>query len=94
MNRFLFIIIAACCLIGCGRPQIPTEGVTEKGDIPVIYPDYTGLVIPPNIAPLNFEIGLPGESYITRISSPAGKELVAEGNTILVNKSPSPRDRA
>ncbi len=80
-NRIIYIILSICCILSCSRPQIPTEGVEEKSDLPDIYPDYTGLVIPPNIAPLNFEIEMPGEEYISRIVAPAGKEMITDGKT-------------
>lgn len=34
---------------------------------PAIFPDYTGILIPPNIAPLNFKINEPGEEFEARI---------------------------
>lgn len=52
---------------------------------PEIFPDYTSLVIPPNIAPLNFEIKIPGQEYIVRISNSKGKELLASGKIIDLN---------
>ena len=67
--------------LGCNRIKVPTENVQDVPGLPAIYPDYTGLVIPPNIAPLNFEIEVPGEEYVARITSPSGKELVAGGKT-------------
>ncbi|MDE5812775.1 MAG: hypothetical protein K2H72_00675, partial [Muribaculaceae bacterium] len=76
MKRIIYFIITGCCLLSCGRPQVPTENVVEMTGAPDIYPDYTGLVIPPNIAPLNFEIEVPGEEYISRVVSPSGKEMV------------------
>lgn len=43
------------CIMACSPsvPQIPTQ-VTEVATQASIYPDYTDVVIPPNIAPLNF----------------------------------------
>lgn len=86
-RRFLvfFLLIESLCFIGCSRIQIPTEGVTEMPEIPAIYPDYTDLIIPPNIAPLNFEIDIPGEEYVARAYAPSGKEILAEGKTIKWN---------
>ncbi|MDE5795013.1 MAG: hypothetical protein K2I08_09875 [Muribaculaceae bacterium] len=84
-RRFMvsfFALLIALCLIGCSRPKVPTDGVTEMSGIPTIYPDYTGLVIPPNIAPLNFEIDIPGQEYVARAYSPSGKEILAEGKTV------------
>lgn len=82
MTRFIPVIFAALILMGCHRIQVPTHGVTDAPDVPSIYPDYTGLVVPPNIAPLNFEIDIPGEEYITRVSSPDGMEMLAEGKSV------------
>lgn len=46
---FLVVLIAACS----GHPSLPTS--FEKADkAPRIYPDYTDVTVPPNIAPLNF----------------------------------------
>ncbi len=36
---------------------------------PQITPDYTGVVLPPNIAPLNFAIQEPGQRFLVRIQS-------------------------
>lgn len=81
MKRLLLYSITALLLIGCGRAKIPSSGVEDSADIPKIYPDYTALVIPPNIAPLNFKIEIPGTEYVTRVTTPSGKELVAGGKT-------------
>jgi len=40
-----------------------------------IQPDYSGTVIPPNIAPLNFFIQLDGSRYFVRIYSKEGKPI-------------------
>lgn len=85
LKNLLYIIIAICCCSGCKKISVPTEGVTSVAETPEIYPDYTALVIPPNIAPLNFEIKNPGEEYVVRISNSKGKELLAGGKTIDLN---------
>lgn len=82
MTRILLFFIAVGCCLGCNRVVIPAEGVTEASGTPSIYPDYTNLVIPPNIAPLNFEIDIPGKEYIARAFLPSGKEILAEGKTV------------
>ena len=50
MNRFLYIIIATAVLMACNdnRP------VTDADGRPPIYPDYTDVTLPVNVAPLNF----------------------------------------
>lgn len=53
--NYLFIIVTAILLTACGKPapQIPAQfsQLEEKVNI---YPDYSDIVVPPNIAPLNF----------------------------------------
>lgn len=82
LRRLLFIIIATYCCFGCQKISVPTEEVTSVASNPEIYPDYTHLVIPPNIAPLNFEIKIPGQEYVVRIFNSKGKELLAAGKII------------
>ena len=40
-----------------------------------IHPDYTDIVIPPNIAPLNFVVDEPGTAYGVRVRSVRGEEI-------------------
>ncbi len=47
-----------------------------------ISPDYSGTVIPPNIAPLNFVVKEQGEKYLVRMSAPHG------GSIDIISSSP------
>ncbi len=59
---------------GCsGSPNL--RSATQSDRAPRIDPDYTSLVIPPNIAPLNFRILEDGCDYVVRISSDAGEQV-------------------
>lgn len=82
MKRYILIIITTSLCLSCQRASIPTDNVTEISEIPTIFPDYTNLIIPPNIAPLNFEIDIPAEEYAARAYSPSGKEILANGKTV------------
>lgn len=62
--RIIAMICGAVILSGCGGAKVPKENVAEAAGVPSIYPDYTDVVIPPNIAPMNFEISLPGNTPI------------------------------
>jgi len=42
---------------------------------PRIEPDYSGVTIPPNIAPLNFKILEPGSFFRVRLEADAGKPV-------------------
>ncbi|MFA5238697.1 MAG: cytochrome C biosynthesis protein [Phycisphaerae bacterium] len=43
--------------------------------MPAIRPDYTGTVIPPNVAPLNFMVLEPGTGYMAKIHSASGDSI-------------------
>lgn len=46
---FLLLLVTSCSK----HPSLPTS-FTEVNETPHIYPDYVDIVVPPNIAPLNF----------------------------------------
>jgi hypothetical protein len=56
-----------------GRPDISEYYAIDR--TPHIYPDYTGTVIPPNIAPLDFMINEKGKSYFIQIKSSNGEPI-------------------
>ncbi len=86
MKRILFLIIINISIIlfiaSCDRPQVPVGKVDVTDEQPKISPDYTSIVIPPNIAPMNFEIDIPGEEYVARLTGANGKSIIAGGNVI------------
>ena len=53
--------------------------------LPVIFPDYTGIVIPPNMAPLNFEIKEKGEDFIAKISTNGEAPLTIENSKGIID---------
>lgn len=58
--------------------NLPKESA-ESAELPQIFPDYTDLTIPPNIAPLNFLIKEHGEEFAVRISAKVGEEIIISG---------------
>jgi len=60
-NVFFGFILILLCLQNCADP-IPAD-YTETGRLPNIDPDYTGIVVPVNIAPLNFKINEEGSVF-------------------------------
>jgi len=66
-------LLAAAALLAasCGRAPNLTAA-RPLGREPRIDPDYSSLVIPPNIAPLNFRITESGRRYVVRLSSERG----------------------
>ena len=42
-------------MASCGKQSIPAE-YSEENRTARIFPDYKGVVVPPNISPLNFMV--------------------------------------
>ena len=61
------LLYTAVCLatIGCAGPTVP-EVYTESKSLPKIYPDYTNVTIPVNMAPLTFQLDEPADEMIAR----------------------------
>lgn len=73
------IFVAAAC--GTAIPGNAEETISK----PDIYPDYTSVTIPYNIAPLNFKIQDRAEQYITVLKGERGGEVVIKGNKVDVS---------
>lgn len=71
-----WIIITAVLAFLAGCTGIPTSS-SELDFAPSIFPDYTDVVIPSNIAPLNFRIEEKGQKYVTVLTG--GEEQVVIG---------------
>ena len=81
MKRILYILASVLALAAC----VPSgykdaEPVSEPLDI---YPDYAGVVVPVNIAPLNFNVLNPSDACVVEISSPS-RTLVVRGPEVSV----------
>ncbi|MEG1580461.1 MAG: hypothetical protein RR386_04290 [Bacteroidaceae bacterium] len=64
---FTAIVQLAFLLSSCHpKAEIPTSStpISKKA---ILYPDYTNIIIPPNIAPLNFIIQTEAESFVAAI---------------------------
>ena len=54
MRRSTIILVLSLVLTGCGMQQV--EDATMVDAQPAIWPDYAGVTVPVNIAPLNFSV--------------------------------------
>lgn len=84
-SKVLSLILFTLALLisgGCNAPKVPTGNISAAEESPKLIPDYTGITIPPNIAPMNFEIDIPGEEYIVRIIGKDGREILAGGKEV------------
>jgi hypothetical protein len=76
-HRYFWLTVAIGVTAVCSscRKKIPLESCTQVSRPAKISPDYSGTVIPPNVAPLNFRILEIGESFFVRISSSHGSPV-------------------
>jgi len=75
MTRFkniLTIFILAATVISCSSSVDKFKDVNR---MPSIFPDYTEIKIPSNIAPLNFKINEPGTAFEVRIHADKGEPI-------------------
>lgn len=79
MNRHhsirLILTLQCVCLSGFCLSSEFSQDTALLDRPPVLKPDYTGITIPPNIAPLNFLIQESGDNYRVRISGVGGKAI-------------------
>ena len=73
----LLALLVAACTPGGWQEASPIE------EAPALYPDYTDIVIPCNIAPLNFNILNAADACVAVLSGPDG-ELVLRGPEIRI----------
>jgi hypothetical protein len=72
------LVISGCTSADRGNPK-------DAGREPVIDPDYSGVTIPPNTAPLNFTVKEEGNSFLVNVTSPNGRKhnLVSSGRVFM-----------
>lgn len=76
INLLIIVILGGLC--SC---QSKIESFKEINRLPVIFPDYTGILIPPNIAPLNFYIKETGIEFEARFYVKHNDPIVIRSKT-------------
>lgn len=71
LTVFLIAVIPGC---SHNASLIPEDAIRESR-LPAIAPDYTDIVIPPSIAPMNFVIREEGKKYVVAIYSVHGDTI-------------------
>jgi len=79
----LAVGVAVLCVAlgGFGGHTRPGEPCDIVDSLPRIRPDYAGVVIPPNMAPLNFLIEEPGTDHFVRLHAAHGAPIEVFGKT-------------
>jgi len=76
------IIIFAWLFASCSMH--PNENVVQLNSKPVIDPDYSDLIIPNNIAPMNFSIEEEGEAFYVKILTEDGDAIKVSSKTGII----------
>lgn len=71
------VLLAGAYLVGC-----PLEA--GAAELPRLFPDYIGVTIPPNIAPLNFKVLEPANAYRVEMRSTKGPPITISGRTPVI----------
>jgi len=74
-SRFGFVkmIVLLAGFLLCSAPGLQAENSTNR--MPHIFPDYTEITLPPNIAPLNFVVQETGSQYRIEFRSTKGEPI-------------------
>lgn len=75
-NGFLYLAVLFT-IMSCS-PSVP-EDCLAIGRMAETEPDLDGVVLPPNIAPINFKVLDKGEDYIVRVYSGNGDQIIYDG---------------
>ena len=83
----VFLILISFLFIGFYKKQGIGKYI-ENEKTPDIFPDYTSVVIPPNIAPLNFSVEDKGKKYYVTIYSDnsRGIKILSKSGKIVIPK--------
>lgn len=82
-----FVLIPQMLLTSCtSAPSIPAS-YKQENRIPNIFPDYTNVTIPCNIAPLNFAVQEGAESVVARLTSDAGEYIYGTEDKVIIDES-------
>ncbi len=80
MKKTIYLFAFAALLTAC--QQTVPETFTQRAETPTIYPDYCGVTVPVNIAPLHFQLmGDSCEAVVTRLTA-GSEQLVLDGTQV------------
>jgi hypothetical protein len=80
MSKYTGLIISAMLLVACQQAHVPAE-YSQLNKQPAIYPDYTGVTVPVNIAPLHFQLVYDYDEIVTRLTS-GNAEVILAGRAV------------
>ena len=81
ITHFTFISVVLLLCYSCNSSYSIPDNAQETTKKVRIFPDYTNIVIPPNIAPLNFMVKEKGDKFICRITNGHDDMIAGSGKT-------------
>ena len=76
----VLLTIAAVLMASCGKNYtVPADAVANGKDV-VLYPDYTDVTVPSNIAPLNFIVKAEADEFVVQVKA-GGKDVMVSGGS-------------
>ncbi len=86
-SHISILLILLLLLAGCSsHPSEPTD-YTETAELPAMYPDYNGVTVPANIAPLNFMLEDENSIVVTKIVYPGGSKTYGSGRKVQIDEA-------
>ena len=80
--KYPLLFVCIFTIYACDRT--PGDRISESDSLPAIEPDYTGITIPENIAPLNFIIKEKGSAFYTEIFDGSKDVIKIKSNSGLI----------
>ena len=83
--RNISVFISSLCLLLLASCSAGVPGkYTDIDALPPIFPEYTDVTVPCNIAPLAFKVDAEADEYVIRAAA-KGREIVVSGNEFSVS---------
>ena len=73
-------LLASLAFVSCNKTYTVPTSATATQQAAVLYPDYTDITIPANIAPLNFIVKNGGQEFVAQVKADGKDVLVAGGD--------------
>ncbi len=85
MKHIFSALLLSALITACSNPSVPSS-YTNDSKAPKIFPDYTDVTVPANIAPLNFAVMEPGSEAVARFTFPGGEHTYGDGKKIIIDE--------
>lgn len=82
------LLLCGYLLANCGKRPVEPSQYTQSKEKPVIFPDYTDVTVPPNIAPLNFKVMMGAAECVAKVTDASGAtHLFGKGEKVCFGES-------